>query len=268
MLFRSPATRQRHVAPTGRGAAAAAAGDRAAVIVRGLQCDGLGGWRRIFSFTESKARTAASVACVAFHGPANSVKRTTTFGRELLVVDGAPTLERLVRARERFPALCVNVINLKECEEITDDFIVALVEICPEMTDLNLEGCELLTDASIGALAGGCPLLKCVNFGGCELLTDASIGAFAGSCPLLKSVDLCGSKLLTDTAIVALAGSCPLLESVHLAFCKLLTDVSVGALAGNCPLLKSVDLICCELITDTSIAALIAALPDVSVFGP
>ena len=187
------------------------------MIVRGLQCDGLGGWRRIFSFTESKARTAASVACVAFHGPANSVKRTMTFGRELLIVDGAPTLERLVRARERFPALCVNVINLKECEEITDDFIVALVEICPEMTDLNLEGCELLTDVSIGAFAGSCPLLESVNFGGCELLTDVSIVAFAGSCPLLKSVNLGGCELLTDVSIGAFAGSCPLLESVNLA---------------------------------------------------
>jgi hypothetical protein len=181
------------------------------VIVRGLQCDGLGGWRRIFSFTESKARTFASVACVAFYGPANSVTRTTKFGRELLVVDGTPTLERLVRARERFPALCVNVINLKECEEITDDFIVALVEICPEMTDLNLEGCELLTDASIGALAGSCPLLKCVNLRGCKLLTDASLVALAGNCPLLESVNFGGCELLTDFAIVAFVGSCPLL---------------------------------------------------------
>jgi hypothetical protein len=236
-----PANRQRHLAPTGGGAAAAAAGDRAAVIVRGLQCDGLGGWRRIFSFTESKARTFASVACVAFYGPANSVKRTMPFGRQLLVVDGAPTLERLVRARERFPALCVNAIDLKGRKEITDDFIVALVEICPEMTDLNLHGCELLTDVSIVAFAGSCPLLESVILECCELLTDASIGA--------------------------LAGSCPLLESVNLAGCKLLTDASIGALAGSCPLLKSVDLRGCTLLTDASIAALKAALPDVSVDG-
>ena len=230
-----PANHQRHLAPTGGGAAAAASGDRAAVIVRGLQCDGLGGWRRIFSFTESKARTFASVACVAFYGPANSVTRTTTFGRELLVVDGAPTLERLVRARERFPALCVTAINLKGCNEITDDFIVALVEICPEMADLNLEGCELLTDVSIGAFVGSCPLLKCVDFSYCKRLTDVSIGALAGNCPLLESVDLSRYSLLTDVSIVALAGNCPQLKSVTLYGCMLITKASKAALKAALP---------------------------------
>ena len=125
-----------------RGAEAATADDRDAVIVGGLQCDSLGGWGRIFSFTEPQARTRASVACVAFLGPTNSVPRSATFGRKQLIVDGAPTFDRVVRAHERFPALCVNAINLKGCNEITDDFIVALVEICPEITDLNLESCS------------------------------------------------------------------------------------------------------------------------------
>ena len=171
----------------------------------------------IFSFFESSALTAASAACVAFHGPADSVKRTATFGRKLLVVDGVPTLERLGRARERFPALCVDAIDLKGCNEITDDFIVTLV------------------DASIGALAGNCHQLKSVNFCGCELLTDASIRALAENCHQLKSVDLHDCKRLTDASIVAFAGSCPLLKSVNFACCTLITDASIAALKAALP---------------------------------
>ena len=194
----------------------------AAVIVRANNADHFGEWalRRISRYLGPKARTAASAVCVAFYGPANSVKRTVTFGRELLIVDGRPTLKRLERARERFPELCVNAINLtgcpRGCKIITDIFIVNLVGICPEIEDVVLTRCKRLTDASIVALAGSCPLLKSVDLSSCELLTDASIGALAGSCPLLKSVNLTCCELLTDASIVALAGNCPLLESVDL----------------------------------------------------
>ena len=73
--------------------------DRSAVIVNGLQCNSLGGWKTIFSFTESKARTYASVACVAFLGTANSVPRSATFGCKQLIEDGELTLAAGARPR-------------------------------------------------------------------------------------------------------------------------------------------------------------------------
>ena len=261
-----PANRQRHLAPPG-----AAQGDnRDAAIVNGLQCDGLGGWGRIFSFTESKARTRASVACVAFLNHTNSVPRSATFGREQLVVDGAPTLERLVRARERFPALCVLAINLEVEEEeeeeeeeftgITDDFIVALVEICPEITDLNLKGC-FITDVSIVVLTEKCPRLKSLNISSCEEITDVAIVGLVGSCPLLKSVNLAWDCLITDASIVVLAESCPQLESLNIEG-DAITDVSVLALAENCPQLESVNFGSCERITGASIVTLAESCPQ------
>ena len=226
--------------------------DRADKNVRGLITSktSLLGWAGIFAFNGPRACTRASVACVAFKGPADSVGRTMTFGRDLLIVDGEPTLEWLMCARDRFPALRVDAIDLNRCNEIIDDFIVDLVKICPEIEHVNLAYCKKLTDVSILALAEKCKKLKSVNLRSCKLLTDVAIVAVAGNCPLLKSVHLADCELLTDASIAALAGSCPLLKRVGLRGCELLTDVSIGAFAGSCPLLESVDLAFCSLLTD------------------
>ena len=57
-----PATDQLHRSPPGEAQGTEAEAtkrhrcDRAAAIVNGLQCGGLGGWERIFSFTRSEER--------------------------------------------------------------------------------------------------------------------------------------------------------------------------------------------------------------------
>ena len=263
-----PATDQLHRSPPGEAQGTEAEAtkrhrcDRAAAIVNGLQCGGLGGWERIFSFTEPKGRTRASAACVAFFTPTNNVKRSATFGRKQLIVDGAPTLERLLRARERFPELCVRAINLQWCGMITDGFIAVLIGICPEVTDVNLEGCFRITDASIVALAKRCPLLKKVNLSNCELITDVSVGSLAECCPQLKNVNLAYCKRLTDASVGSLAECRPQLENVNLAYCKRLTDASIVALAKRCPLLKKVNLEGCFRITGVSVGLLAECCPQ------
>ena len=277
-----PATDQLHRSPPGEAQGTEAEAtkrhrcDRAAAIVNGLQCGGLGGWERIFSFTEPKGRTRASAACVAFFTPTNNVKRSATFGRKQLIVDGAPTLERLLRARERFPELCVRAINLQWCGMITDGFIAVLIGICPEVTDVNLEGCFRITDASIVALAKRCPLLKKVNLSNCKLITGVSIGLLAEFCPQLKSMKFPrwildgyftineatltgpGGSELTDAIVVEvmLRPEAAELTEVDLVGCVLITDASAVAVAASCPQLKRVNLEGCELITDASIVVL------------
>ena len=209
--------------------------------IRGLRCNtllGEAGWPSILSYIEQNERTiVSSLTCAGLLSAANSVRRTAAFGPDQFVIGGVLSLERLVRARARFPALCVHTLCFDDCNA-TDVFVSAVARQCCEVESVDLTLCALITDASIGALAESCPRLKIVNLGGCVRITDVSL--------------------------VALAGSCPLLESVDLYWCELLTDVSIVALAGNCPLLKSVNLDGCELITDASVAALRAALPGVS----
>ena len=126
----------------------------------------------------------SSSACVAFHGAADAV----IVNRELVIVDGEPTLERL-EERLSSSALCVNAIDLNRCHEITDDFIVALAEECDQLETVNFEWCSELTDASIKALAENCPQLKSVNVRKCYKITDTSIEALAEKCDQLETVN-------------------------------------------------------------------------------
>ena len=197
-------------------------------IIRGLDCYSHLGWPRILFFIEQKERTiVTSLTCVGLLSAANAVKRTAAFGHYQFAIGGALSLERLVRARARFSALCVHTLSFSRCDAVTDVFVNAVALQCcdSEVESVNLWGCKLITDASIEALARSYPKLKSVDLTYCTLLTDASIGALAGNCPLLESVNLACCSLLTDLSVVALAGSCPLLESVTLCGCKLITDV-------------------------------------------
>ena len=264
--------------------------------IRGLRCNtllGEAGWPRILSFIEQNERTiVSSLTCAGLLSAANSVRRTAAFGRDQLVIGGALSLERLMRARVRFPALCVHTLSLNDCCAVIDVFVGALAECCPLLESVDLSGDEdvyphsKITDASVGALARSCPLLESVNLCWCMvitnvrlygrgLITDASVTALAESCPLLESVNLCRCRMITDASVGALAESCPWLKSVDLSGKdwrnpSKITDVSIVALAGNCPLLESVDLACCTLLTDLSIGALAGNCPQlesVNVFG-
>ena len=121
-------------------------------------CVGGWEWDTILGFSGAKDLTTASGVSNGFHGTANSMKRTTTVDRDLLIIPGpfgrtTPTLERLLRARERFPALCVKAIDLRSCNEcgcdpFFDYFIVDMVGMCPEIENIVLSGCRSMTDVS------------------------------------------------------------------------------------------------------------------------
>ena len=128
--------------------------------IRGLRCNtllGEAGWPRILSFIEQNERTiVSSLTCAGLLSAANSVRRTAAFGPNQLVVGGALSLGRLVRARVRFPALCVHALSFNGCNA-TDVFVSAVALQCREVESVDRTGCWQITDASVGVLAGSCP---------------------------------------------------------------------------------------------------------------
>jgi len=100
------------------------------------------------------------------------------------------SLLRLVRARARFPALCVYTHSFVGCNAVTDVFVNAVALQCCEVESVDLTGCGLITDTSIMTLAESYPRLKSVSLTRCTLLTDTSVVALVRSCPQLKSLNL------------------------------------------------------------------------------
>ena len=269
--------------------------------IRGLDCHSLLGWPRILSFIEQNERTvASSLTCAGFLHAANAVWRTGTFDSDQLVVGGALSLHRFMRAHARFPALSVQTLSFFGCKQLTNDSIVALAASCPLLKSVNLAFCSRITDASVVALTACCPWLKSVDLTDCELITDASIMALARSCPRLESVNLtwCDSELITEIAIVTLMEKYPKLTSVggyftingatftgkpgltdaivaqfmlrpeaaeleivNLSHCWQITDVSILMLAKSCAQLTSVNLYNCPHITDASVVFFAASSP-------
>jgi hypothetical protein len=145
-----------------------------------------------------------------------------------------------------------------------DRYAIALIEHCPQLTNVNFHWCNQLTDASVVALAEHCPLLTNVKVRCCFNLTDVSVVALAEHCPQLTNVDFDCCHQLTDTSVVALADHCPQLTHVNFGRCDRLTDTSVVELAEHCPQLTHVNFYDCIQLTDTSVVALAEHCPKIT----
>jgi hypothetical protein len=110
--------------------------------------------------------------------------------------------------------------NLKRVlgHEPGNHLVVALAELCPQLTIINFASCSHLTNTSLVALAEHCPQLTHVDFSFCNQLTDAGVVALAEHCPLLTNVDFRNCNKLTNASAVALAKHCPQLTHARFTF--------------------------------------------------
>lgn len=142
------------------------------------------------------------------------------------------TLKRLDRlTNEAVGAACSTLgprlqsINIRECEQISDDAIVTIAGSCPEMRQFRFKArahrSHAITDASISALAAGAPKLVALDVDGCDGLTDRSLEAIATWCRQLHCLYLrrtCSG--LTERGVTAVA------EAVQLVECSLVSPTN------------------------------------------
>ena len=94
-------------------------------------------------------------------------------------------------------------LGLNNCSSMTDQCVMDVVHICPQLRSIDLGECKKVTDAGISALGAGCGQLQSINLAGCEKVTDAGISALSHGCGQLQIVDLAFCGKVTDAGISA-----------------------------------------------------------------
>ncbi|KAI8815199.1 hypothetical protein BJ742DRAFT_782717 [Cladochytrium replicatum] len=182
-------------------------------------------------------------------------------------------------------------INLKECTNITDASVFALVRPRMEfyhnpprtpLLFINLGLCDRVTDASVATLSELVAIQDSYSFGrpssgmhtlkvsGCFRITDASITHFSTALQTrletttpstLKLLCLSGCYNLTSPALTSLTTHLGLLESLNLFSCPNVDDSTLACIASHCRKLNSLVVSKCRLSSSGAVA-LASMCPD------
>jgi serine/threonine protein kinase len=142
----------------------------------------------------------------------------------------------------------LNALHLQFISSVTDDFVLALVANCQQLTSVILAGSSKLTDCALKAVAS-LPGLKELDFSMCPQLTDIavlSIGVRPRTAPSLLGSRSERTKEKPTTS--SNAPNCPL-EIVNFGGCRHLTDRSFFHLMAKCDSLRHLGLSSCKHLT-------------------
>ncbi|KAF8470535.1 hypothetical protein BDZ91DRAFT_693482 [Kalaharituber pfeilii] len=123
----------------------------------------------------------------------------------------------------------LRIIDLTNCELITDESVIKIISIAPRLRNLVLAKCKNITDRGVESI---CRLGKWIHYlalGHCLHITDRSVIKIAKSCNRIRYIDLAGCQHLTDASVCELA-HLPKLKRVGLVKCVKITDNSIIAL--------------------------------------
>ncbi|QIW94887.1 hypothetical protein AMS68_000405 [Peltaster fructicola] len=124
----------------------------------------------------------------------------------------------------------LRILDLSDCNEITDKGVEKIIQICPRLRNLILAKCRQLTDRAVFAITRLGKNLHYIHLGHCGHITDASVKALANACNRIRYIDLACCSNLTDDSITRLAGL-PKLKRIGLVKCAGITDRSIYSLA-------------------------------------
>jgi hypothetical protein len=83
----------------------------------------------------------------------------------------------------------VTHISLTHCSGITNDTLIQISNMCPQLEILHVTGCEMITDDGITAIAEKCgKQLKRLSFSNCKKCTDAALKSVVNNCNQLKYI--------------------------------------------------------------------------------
>ena len=182
----------------------------------------------------------------------------------------------------------LRVLDLTDCDKLTDRSLASLGEWCQALEELVLVGVTNVTDDGMlhlgrmrrkGTGTGGekedlksleNPLRKLNlsgrfrvsnvglnTFFGTARITDSGASRLLSRCNHLSSLDLTGSALIGDKTLRSLARSAsPLLSELALSGCARITDAGVEAVATGLSSLSDLNLAGCPRIGDGALVAL------------
>jgi len=140
---------------------------------------------------------------------------------------------------------------LAKCREVTDRGVVAVTRLGKNLHYIHLGHCSRITDYGVSNLVKFCSRIRYIDLACCTNLTDDSIALLA-ALPKLKRIGLVKCAAITDRSLRALARSktgsgsggswTNMLERLHLSYCSQLTIAGIRTMLINCPKLTHLSL--------------------------
>lgn len=219
---------------------------------------------------------AGSESVFTFHFIRKLIKARADKIKELnfnsTLIDGN-TLQTLSEIEE----LQLTALNLRQCDQLTNDGFIGLIQVQPHLTHLDLTFSVRITDPSIMLICETLKDLKVLKLRRCRALTDVSVKSIA-DLTQLEVLDISECELITSAAIIDGIGrnrnevlqklylsalnicgkaimqiteNIPNLRVLDLSFCfNHVDDVCVQMIMKNLVLLRELNLDSCERISD------------------
>lgn len=130
-----------------------------------------------------------------------------------------------------------------------------LFQCLPLLQVLEMTNCDAVTDAVVVTLSENCPYLKQLDIGGCSRITDTALVALATHCGKITCLNVSRTKI-TDMSIICLVNSeCHQnLFELQLKNCEKITDHSIEAITNKCIRMSILVFDGCPLIKENSSA--------------
>lgn len=160
--------------------------------------------------------------------------------------------------------------NLREIylsdAQISDKGIDKLVRFFPKLQIINLENCEHITDVSLESISTHCAELCELNLAFCERITAKGVRSILTLCTNLVELDLTDFQKLDLSIIHLLMQRQETLEHLDLSFCEFFDNEMALLMFTNAwPNLISLVLIGCDL-TDEAVKQILISCQDLIIF--
>lgn len=153
----------------------------------------------------------------------------------------------------------ITVMNLEDCNKLTDMAVDHIMKRAHLIETLNMGGCCNLSDSACHSIARDVVTgsrrgtkLTSLNLAFCVNITDQGVALLATSLTRLAHVNLSGCIQLTDDGVFILVSTCTRLQEVLLAHCKNLSDLSLCHIADFL-WVEYLDISYCNKISDDGI---------------
>jgi len=184
---------------------------------------------------------------------------------EQLVASNCPLLSDVTLSRLAVGCPELRVLDISECQAVTDEGLRQLVDNAKHLRELLLHGNQNVSGHLFSVTAeshNDCSLFVCcglrsIGMKGCSLLDDEKLGWLAQSCALLESLDVSDCPHVSSRGVAQVIRKCPRLVSLAVIGDNTIGD-SVGcAIAVRLPNMMSLDFAGTSGLTAVSLAQVI-----------
>jgi hypothetical protein len=159
----------------------------------------------------------------------------------------------------------LQIINLRDCVNLTDIGLQGIIERCRSLRELYLRGCDKLSDKSLSNMilpykhtTALSQHLLTLDVSFCRLMTATGILTVTSHCSGLEELNVSGIATVNDKFLKELVDKCPSITRLIMQRCLLVTDAGLCQLSASL-WLQTLDASFCTKITDEGIEVLTLA---------